>query len=226
MNLMAKRNLLIVCGLVTFTIVIGCNQGATPEVANVQSELNKTASPIQKTETVAVDSNRGKETKSPAVQDSQPLSQDSTPSQVCQKFMTLLQNGNRIGAENLLTRAALTSTSREGLVLEPLGGPDSKYEFGETRYATNKQNLAQVDCKINDFSDGSPFEMELTWVIRKQATGWRISGVMLELEPGKVKDFLSFENSLDVIRMKQMAGVEDSETLSATQASATLSDVP
>ena len=158
------------------------------------------------TNTVAVVSTT--DVSSPAKPSVDEITSESTPSEVCQRFLDLLQSGNRIAAENLLTRTALTATTKAGLKLEPMGGPSSTYRTGEVRYATNKQKLAHVDTYVVDTVDGKPYEMEVTWQLHKHLDGWRISGLMLELEPGKTKDLLSLENQYDVAKLQSLAGVE------------------
>ena len=145
---------------------------------------------------------------SPAPASKKNAAADSTPKEVCQAFMDFLQSGDRIAAENLLTRTALSVTTRAGLQLEPMGGPSSVFKVNDVLYATTKRKLAQVECSIVDKVDGEEYEMEMAWLVRKYSTGWRISGVMLELEPGAAKDLLSFENVQDVTRIKGLAGAE------------------
>ena len=168
------------------------------------------------TNTVAVVSTT--EVSSPAKVTAQEITANSTPSDVCQRFLDPLQSGNRIAAENLLTRTALTATTKAGLKLEPMGGPTSTYRTGEVRYATNKQKLAHVDTYVIDNVDGEPYEMEVTWQLHKHLNGWRISGLMLELEPGQTKDLLSLENQFDVAKLQSLAGVEALEETEPPQA--------
>jgi hypothetical protein len=158
------------------------------------------------------------EVSSPAKVTAQEITAKSTPSEVCQRFLDLLQSGNRIAAENLLTRTALTATTKAGLKLEAMGGPTSTYRTGEVRYATNKQKLAHVDTYVIDNVDGEPYEMEVTWQLHKHLDGWRISGLMLELEPGQTKDLLSLENQFDVAKLQSLAGVEALEETESRQA--------
>lgn len=145
--------------------------------------------------------------------------------EVCQRFMDLMQTGNRIAAENLLTKSALAITTQAGLQLEPMGGPTAEYKVQDVRYATTKQKLAQVECLIVDKIDGEAYEMNVTWLARKQNTGWRISGVLLELEPGQVPDLLSFENIHDVTKIKNLAGEEVIESKETRQADASTSSI-
>ena len=89
-----------------------------------------------------------------------------------------------------------------------MGGPKSIFKINNVAYATNKKKLAQVECTILDKVDGESYEMDMAWLVRKHAAGWRISGVMLEFEPGQAMDLLSFENVRDVNKIKALAGAD------------------
>ena len=173
----------------------------TSKSQNADTELADSNSPTQ---TTSVSPNKPTNIVSPATTAGL-VGKDSTPDGVCRKFMNLLKSGQRLEAENLLTRTALTVTSKAGLQLEPMGGPSSIYKVNDVRYATTKQKLAQVECSIMDEVDGESYKMDVTWLVRKQGNGWRISGVSLEIVPGSPKDLLSFENIRDVTKLKQLA---------------------
>lgn len=195
-----------------FGVAIGLTGCDRTYVANSGSESTdsqkvETTQEPEATHTTSVAVEKSFNSPSPA-EASKEVATDSTPDGACRKFMKLLQAGNRISAENLLTRTALTVTTGAGLQLEPMGGPTSIFKVNEVLYATNKKKLAQVECTIVDNIDGESFEMGLAWLVRKHSAGWRISGVMLELEPGKTKDLLSFENVRDVNKIKALAGAE------------------
>lgn len=188
---------------------MGCSSSDNPPESETESVTeDSVASGDSKTETATVAAANTTHLTSPASGGTNRLNADASPRQVCQQFMQLLQSGNRIAAENFLTLTASTVTTKAGLVLEPMGGPSAVYKITEVRYATNKNILAQVECIISDEENGEVFEMPITWLVRKQRIGWRISGVLLELETGQALDLLSFENIHDVTRMKNMAGSE------------------
>lgn len=199
-------------------VAVGCTGSATPEDGeSITPDEDAVASNASTSVAIAQATNQ----PSPAAGVSNLPPVDAPPEEVCQKFMDLLQAGNRLAAENLLTRTALVVTEESGLHLEPMGGPTAVYSVTDVRYATNKQKLAQVECLVSDDEDGMHFEMPITWFVRKQRTGWRISGVLLEIEPGQAPDLLSFENAIDVVRMKAMAGEDVMEAdLSTRQADA------
>jgi len=162
------------------------------------------------TETTSVAASKPTIETSPADPKSDLPPQNAPPDVVCQTFLALLQSNKRMAAENLLTRTALAVTGRADLQLEPLGSHLAKYELAEPLYATNKLELAQVACKVIDVIDGERTESELTWLVRRQNEGWRISGIMLQLEADKPQDLLSFENYNDVLKIKSSLVGDDS----------------
>lgn len=204
--------------LVTAT---GCNQKTDDQPSN--DDASASSDPISTT-TNSVAVAKTTNLASPATSPSELPSPDSDPAQVCERFLKLLQSGNRIGAENLLTRTALTATTAAGLKLEPMGGPTSTYRIGDVRYATNQQKLAHVDTYVVDQIEGEAIEMEVTWQLHKHGHGWRISGVMLEIEGGSTKDLLSLENKHDVAKLQSLAGVEELEQTETRQAKALTDD--
>ena len=134
--------------------------------------------------------------------------------------MELLQAGDRLGAENLLTRTSNANITKAGLKLEPMGGPGSTFSIGDVRFATNKQKLAQVDCRITEEIDGVSSSMDVVWQVRKRGIAWRISGVVLELDPDSAPDLLSFENPTDVAQMLSFASEEVLDETPTRQAEA------
>ena len=189
------------CAVIIFGLAtIGCGgpeQAASVTPANVTPKVKK-----EKTETVAVSTVTAE--VSPATQPSKILDVDASPEQVCELFMKHLNAGERIKAERLLTAVALSTTAKAGLYLQPIGGQNAQVVINPAVYATGKKKLAQVDCKVSDIEDGKTVTDDLTWVIRKSNSGWRILGFMLKDESG-ANDFLSFENMRDVDAILQMS---------------------
>lgn len=127
---------------------------------------------------------------------------DLDPRMVCQRFMELLQSGNRTGAENYLTKKALALTGKAGLALEPIGGPGAPFELSEPVFNDLKNEVAYIECRIlqDDTPEGTT---QLTWILKKQAVSWRISGLMMPAEKGgSLSRMVSLENSNDVEWMK------------------------
>lgn len=187
--------------LVAALMLSGCQRGTGEgDVSQADpAESSPSAADTQETTTVAVTT--GDVAKSPASTVQLPP-RETAPETICQLFVRYLSVGNRSMAEQMLTPAALATTSRAQLQLEPVGGKNAKYVMQSPRYATNKKKLCQVDCCIKDQMDDQAVETEITWICRLQKDGWRIAGMMVEVAPEQPKDYLSFENVDDVTRIK------------------------
>ena len=204
-----KLQLEILAGFACLSLAV-IFAGCSGSVAENSPEKSKEATPAlvaQPSATSSVAAVKSGDVSSPANSPNALPPVEASPEDVCVRFMNLLQAGNRIAAEHLLTRTALITTTKEGLKLQPMGGPTAEYKFDAVRYATSKNQLAQVSYIVCDSVDGEDFEVPITWLVRKQTKGWRISGIILELEDGVI-DLLSFENMADVVKLKMAASEE------------------
>ena len=198
---------LAVCSLlITLVIYSGC-ANETSELVLTSGENQSQESPSEDSAATSVAASPVTTEVSPANIDSKVTSEvkfDQTPARLCQRFMELLQQNDSIKAETLLTRMSQMNTTKEELELKAIGGPTAKFSIGQVSYATLKKELAQVYCKVIDTSSEDPFEMEITWLVKRQKKSWRISGVMLKLDENSQVDLLSFENLDDVRRIKSI----------------------
>jgi hypothetical protein len=188
---------------------IGCS--SETDVASTSSNQvgsTQTTPAAEKPVTTSVAISRPEAGVSPAVNSTDLPVPEASPAEVCRVFMELLKTGNRVSAENLLTRAALTATTKAGLQLEPIGGATARYEMGMIRYATIQNELAQVDCTVIDQIDGAEVKSEVTWLVRKQNLGWRVAGLLVDVDNSSSKDLLSFESLHDVAKIKSLAAGE------------------
>ena len=191
--------------LVAASTVIATTGCGTSEPVAIENPIVVTPKvTAKKTETVtAVNESR---VASPAKKPVKLPEVDASPERVCEIFMQYLNSGDRVKAERLLSSTALSTTAKAGLYLQPIGGKDAKVKIKDAVYATDKQRLAQVECVITEVEDGKEISDELTWLVRKSKSGWRILGFMLRDDNG-VEDFLSFENVRDVDAILQMSQV-------------------
>ena len=212
-----------VCSLLTALVICtGCGKAPSDLAATTPEGDSQTASAEGSVPTSVATSSVTTEV-SPANIQAKPKAQepfDQSPERLCQHFMELLQNNDSIKAETLLTRISQMNTTKEELELKAIGGSNAKFSVGQVRYATQKKELAQVDCKVTDTSSDDPFDMEMTWVVKRNKKSWRISGVMLQLEDDAKIDLLSFENLADVRRIKSINDeqvIADGSELSTTR---------
>ena len=191
---------------------IGCSDQDAADNGLVGNSASKAKAEHAIRSTTSVTPSSQSTETSPAKVDDSLVSEDASPTEVCRQFLKLLKDGKRLSAENLLTRSALAVTGRADLQLEPLGSPEAEYELSQPVYATIQQKLAQVKCRIKDTLDGEAFESDLTWMVRRQKEGWRISGMMIQLQAGQPEDLLSFESLSDVLKIKQSLAAAEAPT--------------
>lgn len=146
---------------------------------------------------------------SPAAKSLSPDPATKSPESVCRAFMQRLQNDDRIGAENLLTRAALATTHRANLKLEPISDLESTMTVHPARYASQLERNAQVDCEIEETIDGAKVSVSLTWQVVRQSNGWRVCGMVVPLGDADQDRLLSFESIDDVATIKLLAAGEE-----------------
>ena len=198
--------ILAVCSLLTtLAIYSGCRNEAT-ELATKSGEdsQNTTVENAVATSVATSPINTEVSPANIARSKTPEVAFDQSPEGLCQRFMELLQDNESIKAGTLMTRSSQMNTTKEELELKAIGGPSAKFTIGQVSYATQKKKLAQVECKVVDASSDDPFEMEMTWLVKRQNKSWRIAGVMLQLEENAKLDYLSFENLQDVRRIKSM----------------------
>jgi len=129
----------------------------------------------------------------------QELTADSTASEVCQRFMLLLQDGKRLEAEALLSRRANKTITEVGLELD-LGDGNSKITVSDATYATSLAKVAQVTSHVGTAAQKQDF----TWMLRNTKSGWRITGLIVKGEDGP--DLRSLESRADVAAMQRSMG--------------------
>lgn len=203
------RNGFAVCALLlaltTLGVFAGCG-AETPAPSNEQKPAEKTAA-VRTVPAAPAESE-----VSPAIDLNSELGPDASPEEICRRFLQCLQVGERGAAEKLLTQRALTTTKRADLNLESPGGANATFSVRTPRYATNKRELATVDCVVTEELHGQKMESTISWLLRSEPAGWRICGMILDMESGTSLDFLSFENVADVERIKSSVSADAEET--------------
>ena len=207
-KILTFAKILAACSLLTtLAICSGCHNEATDLAAKPSEDSqNSPAENADATSVVASAINTEVSPADCASKKTPEVAFDQSPEQLCQRFMELLQRNESIKAGALMTRMSQMNTTKEELELKAIGGPSAKFTIGQVSYATLKKKLAQVQCKVADTSSDDPFEMEMTWLVKRhdKTEAWRIAGVMLQLDENAKIDLLSFENLADVRRIKSI----------------------
>jgi len=198
--------------LITFGLLVlgllacGCNKPGTSkvEIPVRESAVGEKSGGLT---TVRVEKDAGAD--SPAQLVPVELSADLEPQEVCAKFLELLTNGDISDAERLLSKRSASVTRQARLTLSAPASASSHIRFDTPQYANSKRQLAMVLCHIGIGETGSAVaaeeDAELSWMLRKEPEGWRITGLVL-LEEGLPSDLLSFENPSDVEKIRDLLG--------------------
>ena len=126
------------------------------------------------------------------------LSATATPEQVVEHFLSALQQGSDEQVTGLLTAKARTETAKHDLVVRSPGSPTAKFSVGALELVSGG---AYVNSQWSETSrDGISHSFEIIWVLRKQANGWRITGMATRVAENEQPTYLNFENPQEMIR--------------------------
>jgi hypothetical protein len=119
-------------------------------------------------------------------------------------FLNALRTGDSPTVESLLTSKARQELARHQLSVDVLSTPNATYQVRPPELLPTDPNGAHVSSVWTEkFEDGEE-TYEIIWALRRQADGWRLAGMAMELIPGKM-EFLNFEDPEDMLRKKDEA---------------------
>ena len=129
------------------------------------------------------------------------------PAQAVFQFLEAVRTGNDQGAQGMLTRLAQEKTAELEMMVAPPGSDTASFEVGEVELLGDQN--ARVASSWTDLEhDGGSRTDYITWLVRRDSSGWRISGMATELVPGEGPVVLNFENPEEI--RNHLAGGEDS----------------
>jgi hypothetical protein len=198
MSMIRLKPILAFTALLLLTVA-GCSKKTTDEASNDQAESseNQTKSKVN-----VVSPSKSLGAASPAGEPNSELNIGAEPHEVCSEFLNALVAKDYVHAQRMLTRASQHQTRIANLELQAPGSHSAIYNVLPAEYATDRKETARVDCEITDTINGSKAEYVVTWILRNQQSGWKISGMMLPTGNDAEQDYLCFENPDDVMRIK------------------------
>jgi hypothetical protein len=108
-----------------------------------------------------------------------------------------------------------------GIQVAPKGSDTAKFEVGKVQYLA--EDGARVQSMWTDLDkENKPRTDEITWMVRKEAEGWRVAGMATVVFDGKPPLLLDFENpqetmqKLELLR-REMERQAQSETAAAQE---------
>jgi hypothetical protein len=126
-----------------------------------------------------------------------PKSLDGPEGAVCQ-FLEAIRTGDDQKTEAMFVSQARQKIKDLQIPVTPRGSDTARFEVGEV------QNLgedgARVACRWTDLDrDGEKRTDEMTWMLRKEAEGWRIAGMAAVVFEGEPPLLLNFEDPQEVV---------------------------
>lgn len=125
-----------------------------------------------------------------------PASNTPSPTDIVSQFLDQIRRGGEdSGAGTLLTTQAQSELKRIGQTIQPIGSPDAAYQVTRAQMVPGDPNSALVHCIWTEpDADGSTQDFQVVWAVEREAAGWRISGLAMELEAGAEPMIIDFEN--------------------------------
>jgi hypothetical protein len=161
-----------------------------------------------------------------------PLAQTNTPEKAVAVFLEAVRKGDDERAAGMFTPLAREKTARMGIQVAPKGSDTASFQVGKVDYLA--EDGARVQSKWTDLDkDNQPRTDKITWMVRKEAEGWRVAGMATEVFDGEPPLLLDFENpretmqKLELLR-REMERRAQSETASteASQAAPSVAAQP
>ncbi len=139
--------------------------------------------------------------KLPSVQ----VANTAPPDQVVQTFLDAMKHGDIATKANLLTQKAREETARENFEINPQGAAGAQFEVRPAEFLPENPNGAHVTSVWTETYPDGTIKYDVVWVLRRQAEGWRIAGMAIELVPGQPPAFLNFEDAADMAKKYEEA---------------------
>ena len=125
------------------------------------------------------------------------------PATVVAQFYEALRKGDDTAIAGLLTDKARQETSKSGLGIQSQASESLSYEIGETDYVSDRLDGAHVKTMWREPSaEGQMTSTEVIWVLRKQTSGWKISGMATPVVEGELPLLFNFEEPEDMLQKK------------------------
>jgi len=114
-------------------------------------------------------------------------------------FMQALRDGDKEATSALLSSKAIKQLAEHNLFPEPPGNTTATFHVEKVDFLEGSKNGAYVqsvwmDADSADRTDGN----QLTWVLRREKSGWRVAGLATRPFPDSEPVFLNFEDPTDM----------------------------
>jgi hypothetical protein len=136
----------------------------------------------------------------------QPISVPASalPDQVVTVFLNALRSGDSPTTESLLTARARQELAKHSLSVDVQPAENALYQVRPADILADQSGAHVKSIWTEKFDDGDE-TYEIVWLLRRQADGWRVAGMAMQLIPGQEMQVLNFEDPADMLRKKEEA---------------------
>lgn len=167
--------------LLALSVVVGCGSSSAPVAENDANNQPATAPAVK-----------------PAA--------DMTPAaNVVSQFLDAMRRGGSDSESlSLVTTKAREEFRRTGLVMQPIGSPNAKFEVTRSEPVPGQTDAALVHSKWTEPAEsGETQSFEVVWAVQQDAGQWKISGLVIGQATGDAPIVVDFENGSDLAAMFQ-----------------------
>lgn len=135
-------------------------------------------------------------------------SQTADPVSAVKVFLEAVRTGDDEKVIQLFSELAREQAGKLNRQFAPVGSDTARYEvFDDVEYLA--PDGARVKSTWTDLdSQGKPRTDEITWMLRKEANGWRIAGMATVIFEGEPPLLLDFENMPETLRKIELLSQE------------------
>ncbi len=134
---------------------------------------------------------------------------DTPPDKTVSAFLKAAQAGNSEMLAAMLSSVARVETALNNITFQPDSYKNSRFEIGRFEYITPQKDGAHVACKwIDRDEQGTELKHDVIWVLRKEAAGWRIVGMITRPFPDKQAVIFDYEDIPSLVAAKNFIEVE------------------
>lgn len=128
------------------------------------------------------------------------------PKAVMTEFLNAIRQGDDDTASALLTNLARQKAEELEMVVAPPGSETASFEILAVEVEGQE---AQVGTDWSDLdANGQPHTDRIVWLLREEASGWRIHGMATRVFADLDPIVLNFEDPADMLRKQQEAEAE------------------
>lgn len=128
------------------------------------------------------------------------------PHEVVATFLEAVRTGDDKQAAALLTPLARRKTTESEMVVAPPGSDTARFTVESVDERADRARVASLWTDLD--SAGQERTDRIVWILRREASGWRICGMSAHVFSDQDPIELNFEDPIDMVRKQRLAEEE------------------